>query len=502
MKSRKKRKPPHDSHVRDASHVKEALGERASLPFYKVEWFEEQGSGRRSAPWLLWSPPAYRKARSDLVKKAEKVEDRIRERRELSPDFLLRTEDGEVFRPYLAYGNPEERKAKIIRAVEETMREELTANGSVPASEAARLKNIREDLREGVENCCEELQHWILTPLRKAAIACLLEEYRNEIGFGKWRECGRRTRNKWRRTVERANVLLREGVVRGRPLDTVLDMGRAEEAPEVSASIFDRIPRPMASGFRAALRLYLPKKYFPRQEAKREDSTDRSRDGILGRAEPVYFRWLAAYAMHESSIRGERLVEVLYKVLPQSHSTHDSFLEKSLSGGGQSGDELSGDENPPISDGTRASDAGSSRTKSSSNERSQPEKETPIVEKLTSEIKLLPSKEEMNREEVEYIKKISNIIPKHDLSKSSKKATYYISELYKAIDFKEEYDKKSEVYDDVKEYKGLNNIESIDDTIRKSLGYRSIKKDVMPGSVERLVNFSLLYDHFHDIRVE
>ncbi|WP_259058876.1 hypothetical protein [Salinibacter ruber] len=58
------------------------------------------------------------------------------------------------------------------------------------------------------------------------------------------------------------------------------------------------------------------KTYIPEIEAKREEKTDRSRNGILDRARPVYFRWLGAQLMVESALYNRDLKEVLDRSLP------------------------------------------------------------------------------------------------------------------------------------------------------------------------------------------
>jgi hypothetical protein len=327
-----KHETPHDPHEKDAPHVKKALGERSRLSLYRIGWFENWDSGQRSAPWLLWSPPEYPKARTDLVKQAEEVKDRILRHRKLSPDVFLQTKDGRVFRPRLKYGNPEKRKIVLTDHIEEIMRnenitrEKLAENGSVPSTKAPKLKNIQKNRKEYLKECAEELHNWVLMPLQKIMIACLIEAYRDRVGLGELKDCGRHSRGEWKRTVELADRLLRRGVVYGKPLDAVLKMARGESpSGEVSAPIFGRVPEAIANGLEAALKLYLPKLYLTKNEAGEENPPDHSRNRILKEAKPTYFSWRAARLMYKSAVQNESLEELAHREIPGEHS--NSLLE-------------------------------------------------------------------------------------------------------------------------------------------------------------------------------
>ena len=306
---------------REYPDAQEALRERAEATFYKVEWYVDKGSGERSDPWLIWNPPKDRWDFSEKQKIQEFVEKRILKTRKLSPDFFLGNEDfpskdfpskdfpskkdEELFRPRRFYGGPEKRRSKLKGTVDDLASGELAADGSVPVSEVARLKSTRDEAWDKLNGYIDDLQNGVLEPLRKVLIACLLEQYRDRIGLGNWQECDRSLRKKWERTVELAHRLLKELVVRGRPLNIIQTDERW--VGKMSTRLFGRLPEAVAKGLRAAFQHYVTEICIPEGEVEKVDPTDYSRDGVLKRAEPVYFKWRAADLMVDSAVEDEKL---------------------------------------------------------------------------------------------------------------------------------------------------------------------------------------------------
>ena len=86
---------------------------------------------------------------------------------------------------------------------------------------------------------------------------------------------------------------------------------------------FEHVPDPVASGVKAALSVYVE-----RAEAEPFDS---SRDGILERARPIYFKWQAARRMIWAALYGWSLGEVKGELAPDAPSERGSdYLEAVL----------------------------------------------------------------------------------------------------------------------------------------------------------------------------
>lgn len=342
-----------------SDHARETLGGRVDLPFYRVEWLENPKSNQRSDPWIVWTSPDDHESRTDVVEDGEKVRKRIYRSRNLSLEIFLQTDEGEIFRPRRFYGNPEERKSKLADVVSDMMGEMLAADGSVPASEAVRLGNREEEFRKGedgtgksLDDYTEQLQAQVLTPLRRALIACLIEASRDLVDSDNWPELtdSRKKWKEWEEMVVRAANLLRIGVVKGRSLTVILDMARTGKAPigAVPTQIFDRVPGAVASGFETALKFYVKNEIdFLTQDSsnhEEESMTDYSRDGILDRAESVYFRWLAARLMHRSAMEDIKLEKAMSEAIPEGRPFESIPSEISSSKSPQSESHSPGDE--------------------------------------------------------------------------------------------------------------------------------------------------------------
>jgi hypothetical protein len=364
---------------------------------------------------------------------------------------------------------------------ENITREKLAANGSIPSTKAPKLKDIQKNRKEDLEECAEELQDQVLMPLQKVIVACLIEAYRDQIGLGEWKDrrrhsrSERKSRREWERTVKLADLLLWEGVVRGKPLDVVLNMVRGETSTgEVSAPVSNRVPEAIANGLEAALKLYLPEKYLKKNEARNENPRDYSRDRILEEAKPMYFSWRAARLMYRSAAQNESFEELISRILPGEDPS--SFLEDG-----------------PSEDNSSENNSSESLTRG----KPQNEKETLSTEELISEIELLPDKEELSKKDKEYIEKLSKLIPNYTLSESVENALSNIAYLYEHIEFKKQYSAKKRVYEDVFDHTDFEDVKNIGGTLRRSLENRDIKDKIFPGSVSKLVNLALVYDHIH-----
>jgi len=475
----RKRGPQHPPEQHPRAH--ELLGERVKAPFYKVEWYVDKGSGERSDPWLIWNPSEDRRASSDHQSTDHQnmraiVEERVLNLKEkiLSPDVLLQSDEYKVFRPrrfYVdseIYDGSEKRKSKLRSAVDDLMNGELAADGSVPASEIARLRSTREGAWEKLGGYIDDLQNGVLEPLRKALIACLLEQYRDRIGLGNWQGCDHSRRKKWERAVEHAHRLLKELVVRGRRLEVI----QKDEhwIGGMSTRLFSRFPKPMAEGIRAALRLYVPRTFFPEEETKKTDPTDYSRNGVLKRAEPVYFKWCAANLMLDSALE-----------------------DKKLEIGGQ---DLKSKESEPEDSGTEDPEPEDPEPEDPESEK--PDERNSFFHELIEDVDQISENDDISEEELNYVKTISGVMKNYEPIRGAREALKVISTIQVTLkDLLKTYEHKGRVYEEVIEYEDLNHINkasSVGGTINGSIR-RRIGDEYTPEGVVDLVNFALVFSY-------
>jgi len=288
------------------SSVRETFGEYVDVSFYGIEWHTDHNTGERSDPWLVWAPPEKILGGDELTHNAvDLVEEHILNRSTFSWSPFLDTGEGEIFTPAPFYGNSVERQNQLQGVIDELKKGVRTTDSSVHPAEIGKLKTLKVETRSKLEDHAGELQEYVLRPLRDALLPSLIESYRERIGFGNWGSCSHSARSFWSTTLRRIRRLWRTRITRGKACEDK----HCEKA-------LTGVPEPLAHGAMAALSSLVTRTYVPEIEAKREEKTDRSRDGILDRARPVYFRWIGAQLLVESALYNRDLKKVLDRSLP------------------------------------------------------------------------------------------------------------------------------------------------------------------------------------------
>lgn len=308
------------SYSQERSSTRNELESRGKAPYYEIERREsedkrQESSHRSPSLWLRWKLPddidLYKKTQTKRIEAATRVvEQRILKIQSLDPDVFLQTSDGgEVFRPKYFYGGQAERKSKAIGFIKNLLPEGLASDGSVPTSEIKSLTCIHEEAYEKLKECATNFQNHVLTPLRKILIACMLETYRDTIGFENWKSCGRRRRMNWRRLVHLVGRFMREGIAKGRLLKPVFKSDGTTEAwpQEEVERMLRRFPEAMAQGLRSALELHVEGPNFPEREEKKTNPEDHSRNAMLQRVDAVYFKWHVSRHMITSAVEDSEL---------------------------------------------------------------------------------------------------------------------------------------------------------------------------------------------------
>lgn len=302
------------------SYVRKALGAYVDYPFYGVQWYVDQDTGNRSDPWLVWTPPDVTGAKTDadFVQDAvDLVEERILSSRRFSWSPFPNTDDGEIFTPAPFYGDLEARRSELYSVISRLEEGVRTVNNSVHPAEVGKLKALRNEARSRLDDHVDELWKYVLEPLKDALLPCLIESYRDLIGFGNWENCGHDARSSWRSVARRVGALWKRHIARGKPLE---NMRHVHE--------LDCIPEPVSNGVTSALKSLVRKTYIPDAEARRERPTDRSRNGILSRAQPIYFKWIGAQLMVESALYDQDLKAALKAALEESELETEPFRTK------------------------------------------------------------------------------------------------------------------------------------------------------------------------------
>lgn len=290
------------------SSVRETFGEYVDVSFYGVEWHTDHDTGERSDPWLVWAPPEETSRSDELTHNAvDLVEEHILKRSTFSWSPFLDTGEGEIFTPASFYGNSAARRNELYGVIDELKEGVRTTDSSVHPVEIGKLKTLKVETRSKLEDHAGELREYVLRPLRDALLPCLIESYRERIGFGNWGSCSYGSRSFWSTALRSISRLWRTRIARGKSCEDK----HYEKA-------LARVPEPVADGAMAALSSLVTRTYVPEIEVKREEKTDRSRNGILDRARPVYFRWVGAQLLVESALYNRDPKEVVDKSMPET----------------------------------------------------------------------------------------------------------------------------------------------------------------------------------------
>lgn len=282
------------------SPAREIFSDYVNLPFYKVEWHTDHKTGEKSDPWLTWAPSKYPIADDELASEVtEFIEERISKRQIFSWSLFLDTGEEEIFGASSFYGDRKERSDKLNSVIDRLKKGIHTVDDSVHSAEVGKLESLQAVTRSKLEDHADELWDYVLSPLRDALLPCLIESYRDLIGFGNWKDADQLSRSRWRTTLGNIRRLWSMEITKGIPREDML-----------CAQAFNRVPGPVAEGAMVALSSLITKTHVPKNEVGGE-VTDLSRNGILKRAQPIYFRWIGARLMVKSALYGRKLKEVV-----------------------------------------------------------------------------------------------------------------------------------------------------------------------------------------------
>jgi hypothetical protein len=166
-----------------------------------------------------------------------------------------------------------------------------------PVAVLPTLKILRDESRSKLEEHTGELRNEVMKPLRSVLIPCAVEAARNLTGFRPLNEVDETERQQWLQTIRDLSALWDKGVGRGIPFEII------HEHENWYGRTFQHVPNPVARGAKIALQICV--------ERKPEKHRDTSRDGILERARPVYFKWEATRRMIWSTLYDWTLEEAL-----------------------------------------------------------------------------------------------------------------------------------------------------------------------------------------------
>lgn len=258
------------------------LYEYSGNPVYDVDY--EWDSEERSRSWLLWDPPE--DTLEDQHPEIYWANVICQEFGYFDPwkGFETRETGVEVFVPLNYYGTEEERQEELgstLREVEDSF-DGVDMGSPTPLDRIPDAKAWRDEARDRLDIHVRRLNEKVMEPIRQVFIPCAVKATRAIRGFSKDPEgVEDETQKKWIDTIEDLHHLYSAGIGRGI---------RSEKLREHwYEGKFDHVPKPVVDGVRAAL-----SKYVERSEEKK---IDRSRDGILENARPVYFKWEAARRM-------------------------------------------------------------------------------------------------------------------------------------------------------------------------------------------------------------
>jgi hypothetical protein len=279
----------------------------ANLGVYELKsgWNIEEE--KETAPWLTWNPEGDFTDKEEVPEEVRFVQDLKRggffqgwsafesfsspqESFVLSPHYGRDLVDEE--------SNLTETGLEIRRTMDELCsRLSLETPNPDPIAVLPTLKILRDESRSKLEEHAEELKSEVMEPLQSVLIACAVEAARTLTGFRPLNEVDETERKRWLLTVRDLNGLWDTGVGRGIPFEIV------HEHENWYGRTFQHVPPPVERGAKLALKI--------RVERKPELHRDTSRDGILERARPVYFKWEAARRMIWSTLYDWTLEEAL-----------------------------------------------------------------------------------------------------------------------------------------------------------------------------------------------
>ena len=274
------------------SRTKEALKKRADQPYYRIMRFTGQGEDETD-PWVVWDS-AGPSGTEPNCQEAKLVE-RLDKRDSFSWRPFVDAGDGELFIPCRFY--EQERESGVDSVIDGLSEELAMQDGIVHATEVGKLKALRDEARLELDRHAEMLEEQVMEPLRRVLIPCLVESFRNLVGFengldpdqdplsvDKWR--------RWKRTRRRIIRLWSRQIGSGVPWEKLQEQLQHNEA-------FKHVPVALAEGAKLAIEFHVPK----------DGVANHTRDAILGKAKPAYYRWVASQQMIKSALYEQKIRE-------------------------------------------------------------------------------------------------------------------------------------------------------------------------------------------------
>ncbi|MCS4198163.1 site-specific integrase [Salinibacter ruber] len=232
--------------------------------------------------WIEFDPPE--KPFTDTSRRVLRLVRNVEQHRQpgyctFSNSLFVERNGNDIFKPYQLYPNYK---------FEDECFSSAEFKGSASLYELSSLKE--NEIRPTLDNYEEIFKDKVLTPLRNALIPCIVEVYRQEIGFEHkprkaLREASYSSTFSWNSTL-RFTLRLWDRIVSGEPLAQIKNEDWFKDA-------FEKVPSAVSQGARSAVRHYVSDKKL-------------SRDRVLDQALPVYLRWVACRGAIQSKLHEQK----------------------------------------------------------------------------------------------------------------------------------------------------------------------------------------------------
>jgi hypothetical protein len=283
------------------------LAHHSATDLYTIDHGWETESAKRTAPWLIWSP-------SEAAVSSKEPPEAVQFGRELEQSdrfgswsaYRKRTGFAESFVPARYFGSDKEREEKLESTLKDLRASFELEGSSVPLSVIQDAAGVRDEGRNHLDEHAQRMKEEVMEPLRRVFIACAVEARRATTGGEPFSELNHEDTEKWGRTIRDLSLLYSNGLGGGIPFEIL------HEHENWYGRTFEHVPDPVARGMKAALSVYV--------ERAEERLLDPSRDGILERARPIYFKWQAARRMIWAALYGWSLDKIRNKFPPNAPS--------------------------------------------------------------------------------------------------------------------------------------------------------------------------------------
>jgi len=286
---------------------------------YDASWGVNTEREETTAPWLIWDPPqtSNEEEPPEEVRFIRTLEEqggkRIGKHKPTRVQPCLEEwnpfRDGQIgfdpeFNPARYFGRFQDKRDRLESTAEEIYGQfSIDPNGSVPVAFTDRLQAIRNETRARLEHHGENVKKRVMRPLRNVLIPCVVEGVRANGGFVPPYELSEEVREKQALLLRDINHLWDAGIGAGMPIEALKENDWFDDT-------LKHVPNPVAEGAKIAFHVYV--------ESNSEDGDEpvflKTRDDILERARPVYFKWRAACFLLRSALYDWTLSEALEKM--------------------------------------------------------------------------------------------------------------------------------------------------------------------------------------------